>query len=217
MRTLLEYQLDGQAVLSALLSESTYGGLLQAVARLSVFAHPDTVIQAQTRGVFSIVRCRASSERGKITQLASGRRAMLDDNKGPTDAFVWAHGWKKKEYTDLQFNHLWSCGDDPDHYTNLANLCVLPAFLSKLSDTHEETKTLLRYRSFDLHGYNPTPTAIKRPANYETLSWSDPLPPVQNLEAKYIEKMRRSPRDRTTQSLYKVGWLFSDFRPVDSV
>jgi hypothetical protein len=218
MRTLVDFEFDGQAALGGLLAESGYRSLLQAVASLSVFARPATVKQTNNRGVFAIVRANSPTERCQTTELPSGRLVMLDDNKGPTDTFVGAHGWKRGGYKDVQFNHLWPISDDPEHYTSLANLCVLPAFLSKLSDTHPETQELLRYRAYDLYGYWPGPGANSQPpADYAKVLWSDPLPVVENLEQTYLGAMRRKPRDRTTLSVLEIGWLFSNFVPVPAL
>lgn len=214
MRTLVNFNLNGQKTLSSLLSESEYGSLSQAVASLAVFSHPDTVAQIGCRNVFQIVRVKSSSERGEITSQVDGTRVMLDDNKGPTDAFIWVHGWKRNTYTDLQFNHVWSLSDVVFAYTNLANLCVMPAFLSKLSDTHPEIKDLLRYRSYKEFGFLPQgEEPPKKPNGYNDLNWADPLSPVPRAEEIYRKAMKSKPKDRTTKSARELGWVFSDFKP----
>ncbi len=212
---LRSFGFDGQAALQKVIELSSYGGLEQGVASLAVFAHPDTVAQARSRNVFRIVRTRASEGRGTFVELPSLGIVMLDDNKGPTDAFIWAHGISRSQYRDVQFNHIWSDPQDVSLYTNLANICVLPVFLSKLSDSHRHVQALLRYRAFMLYGgwkpnSQPEPP---EPAGYAQLVWANPLPAVPDLESNYRKAMRTKPKDRTTKSARELGWVFSGYQP----
>ena len=110
--TLQNFGLDGRAALERVIQQSHYGSLEQAVASLALFAHPDTVAQTRTSNVFRIIRARLSEERGKFEDLPGVGRVMIDDNKGPTDAFTWAHGIPKNQYQDVQFNHVWAESKD---------------------------------------------------------------------------------------------------------
>lgn len=142
---------------------------------------------------------------------------MLDDNKAPTDAFIWAHGIR--QYQDAQFNHLWGRADDVHAYTSLANICMLPAFLSELTDTHRGVRAMLHYRALELYGNSlaiPLGTTSK-PAGYDDLQWAEVLPPVANLEAVYRATMRTKPGDRTVRSARELGWVFSNYEPDPSL
>jgi hypothetical protein len=210
---------DGQAILQRVIEMSSYRSLEQAVAALAAFAHPGTVAQAHSQNIFRIVRTRAMEERGKFSGLSGTGAVMFDDNKGPTDAFVWAHGISRSQYRDVQFNHIWGDTLDVSLYTNLANICVLPAFLSKLTDSHRHIQALLRYHSFALYrGWKPTaqPEPAK-PSGYDELVWADPLPAVQDLEASYRGAMRTKPKDRTTVGARELGWIFSNYQPDKTV
>ena len=219
LESLQSFGFSGRAALRRVVEQSTYGSIEQAVASLSLFPHPETVRQIRGRNVFRIVRCRSAAERGKIVEREGIGPVMLDDNKGPTDAFIWAHGLQRAHYEDVQFNHLWSGPDDVESYTSLANICMMPAFLSKLSDTDLGVRALLRYRSFCLFdGYLPSGSSpLEKPAAYDALDWAETLPPVAEIEEKYRTAMRSKPKDRTTCSARQIGWIFSGFKPDSEV
>ena len=146
-------------------------------------------------------------------------RVMIDDNKGPTDAFTWVHGISKNQYQDVQFNHVWAESRDVDVYTNLANLCVLPAFLSKLSDAHPKVRAMLQFRAFVLFdGWTPAsqPSPVK-PVGYDELVWADTLPAVPDVEQAYRRAMSTKQKDRTTKSVRELGWVFSGYQPDPTV
>src|SRR5687767_10213482 len=136
------------------IEQSEYRSLPQAVASLTAFAHPDTVAQTNRQNVFRVVRLRQQRDRGTFAEIAGcDGRVMLDDNRAPAVAFEWAHGIRERP--DVQANHIWSRSQDVAAYTSLANLCLTPAFLSKLTDTDGMISALLRYRAYDLFGYWP--------------------------------------------------------------
>lgn len=214
---LKEFQFDGTAALEHALAHSPYGSLENAVASLSLFTHPDTVRQTGARALFRIIRGRVEG-RGTIVDHADGNRVLLDDNTGPTDAFIWANGLSRGEFGDLQFCHVWQASSDPEAYTNLANLCLLPAFLAKLSDTHPRITKLLRWRAESLYGWRPAgepPT--EEPESAGRLDWAEPLPAVGDLEAVVRSEMRTKRKSRTAISAREIGWVFSGYGPDESL
>ena len=204
--------LDGNVMLRRLLDRSEYGSAEQTVAALTQWSHPDTVAQTQSRALFPIVRCRNVSDRGSEVTIGD-RTVMQDDNTGPTDAFLYANGLSRS-YRDAQFNHLWPV-NDADTYTSLANLCVTPSFLAKLTDTDSNVCAVLRFRAFKLYGYAPRGVPVE-PHGYEALGWADLLPPVTDLEAAMRGAMRGKD-SRTVRCARRLGWLFSGFAPDASL
>jgi hypothetical protein len=190
------------------------------LAALAVFTHPLNIVQTRGLNVFCVIRARSRAERGTHVELASGETVMLDDNSALTNAVAWVHGLHQQgqRLRDVQFNHLWRKSEDVSAYTNLTNLCMMPAFLSKLSDTDSTVCALLRYRAWMLYaeclGWNAPPDRVSKCDDPE---WSDTLAPVNNVEETYRAAMRRRRADRTTQSARKIGWLFSQFRPDPSL
>ena len=205
LKTLHHFQLNGYAALEELIRASAYKSIEQAVASLTLFSHPETVRQTGGKALFPTIR-NAARRRQKAE--VDGRLLAYDDNKSPTDAFLWCNEITKK-LKDVQFNHVYLNSQDPDQYTSLANICVTPAFLAKLTDTNEPVRKLLRYRAYDLYrwvpaGHEPPP----EPVGYVDLQWAPTLPPVSDVAAAITAAMERRPLDRTVQIAREVGWLF---------
>jgi hypothetical protein len=204
-RTLAEFGFDGQTALTALIAASRYRTLAQAVASLALFSHPETVAQTGGLALFPTIR----GTPGEYVEV-DGRRLMLDDNKSPTDAFLWANGLNRRG-RDTQFNHVYAASGDPDAYTALQNLVMTPAFLAKLTDTNPEVKALLAWRTFDLYGWVPAGFAKpERPVDYATLEWATPLPPMTDLKGRLEAVMARRPKDRTVTAARRLGWLYAE-------
>lgn len=213
MKSTHEFSNDGMRALEYVISGSAYGSLEQAVASLSVFTHPSTVQQLNGKNLFQTIR----GKRGRMAETEFGT-VMEDDNKSPTDAFIWLHGWKRGHFKDVQFNHIWTKSKSVKDYTNLANVVVTPSFLAKVTDTNNEIVGLLRYRAFDLFGYKPQDEITpKEPKVYRQLSWSSPLPEVSDVERTLRVAMSTKQKDRTTRTARELGWLFSDFHPDPTV
>ena len=212
---LLLKKLNGRAVLKDILEKSVFGSIEQTVASLTLFSHPKTVKQLNYLNVFRIIRTRLMSSRGEYDMA---KRVMLDDNTGPTEAFIWANGIKRN-YEDITFNHVWSNSNDIESNTNLANICVTPAFLSKLTDTDSKIQNLLRYRSFDLYdGWHPKGTTKPtKPDLYDNMKWVPPLPEVVNVEKIYRDAMKTKRQNRTKMSAHTLGWHFSNDLPDDKI
>jgi hypothetical protein len=193
--TLSATALDGREALRAIIATSPYKTIAQAVASLALFSHPDTVAQTQGKPVLRIIRDAA--RRGQIIEL-NGQRVGLDDNQVPTDAFCWINGLTTR-MRDVQFNHIYTDSQNPETYTCLANLCVTPSFLAKLTDTDPAVRALLQFRAWRLYGWRPAhapePT---EPAEYAGLIWALCLPPVANVREAFEAVARRRVKDRTT-------------------
>jgi len=123
----------------------------QAVANLAAFTHTASVAQVHTRNLLRIVRGPAP-ERGLIVDYRDGGRVLLDDNTGPTNAFLWVNGLRRGLYSDVQLGHIWQAAENVEAYSNLANICVLRAFLAKLPETHPRIVLMLRWRAAQLYG-----------------------------------------------------------------
>ena len=210
-----QFSFNGRKALESILQTSEYGSIHQAIASLTCFSHPLTVRQTQGKNIFPIVRYESIKDRGNFKDLDNGLKVMQDDNKGPTDAFLWANNIKRTSYQDIRFNHIWDRSKDVSFYTSLANICVTPEFIAKLTDNDEITKSLLRYRVFQIYeGFKPEGCADpEKPDIYDKLKWADPLPLIENLENRFREEMRTKPRDRTTKSAREIGWYFSGYIP----
>lgn len=210
---LLNFGLDGKKALKKIISDSLYGSLEQAVASLALFSNPDTVKQTKNRNVFRVIR--NFQNRGKYADYGDGKRVLEDDNKAPTDAFIWANKIKRSQYSDIQFCHIWRDSKSVKLYTCIANICILPAFLAKLTDSDLNIIDLLKHRIFKLYdGFHPDDNEPPvKPFYYDSLLWSKTIPPNYEVEKSCRVAMASKPRDRVTKSAKEIGWLYSDYEP----
>lgn len=217
------FQLNGTRALCELLDCSRYGSVAQAVASLTAFTHPQTVAATCKMNVFVTIRNMVG--RGAVIDHPEWGLVMQDDNYSPTVAFLWANGISvprggtmKLRLGDVQFNHVWTVSQDVRAYTSLANLCMTPAFLAKLTDTDHEIRSLLRFRAYDLYSYVPENAAIPtKPDQYDALQWCPPMPAVPDVEQAFRQAMRTKPRNRTTISARELGWYFSEYQPDETL
>jgi hypothetical protein len=212
-----DYGLNGSAALRSLLSGSVYGSVPQAVAALTAFTHPSTVAATGNRPVFPVIRASFAAERGRFMEMPGWGQVMVDDNRAPACAFLWANGFAtgsvKRLFGDVQFNHVWSDSRNVQAYTCLANLCVTPSFLAKLTDTDEIIRALIRRRAYDLYGFAPEGEPPSAPAGYGDIHWCDPLPAVAEVEEAFRRAMGSKAKDRVTRCAREIGWVYSDYRP----
>lgn len=111
----------------------------------------------------------------------------------------------------MQFNHVWQTASDVETYTSLANICVTPSFLAKLTDTDPEIAGVLRYRASELYGFAPC-GPVSEPVGYRSLQWAELMPPVVDVES-VLRAALRERRGRTAECARRLGWLFSNFAP----
>ena len=118
--TLSDFGFDGLTALEAVIASSKYRTVQQAIASLSVFAHPETVRQTEGRALFPTVR--NMKRRGEHSEV-QGVPVLLDDNKSPTEAFLWSNGLNSRGI-DTQFNHIYRSKLDAATYTALPNIFI---------------------------------------------------------------------------------------------
>jgi hypothetical protein len=204
---------DGIKAFEQAITANVYKSIEDAVAQLTVFTHPETVVGVfKNANVFNAIRAKGENKRESFND---NDKVMYDDNHPAHCAFVYANGLQGKDYSEVQFNHLYVLSDRKAHYTSLANIVMTPAFLAKLTDTHKNIPTLLRYRSYKLYGYDPlnqfqedsTP-----PEGYDKLKWAEPLAPLDNVEESMRTRIygnrKKQYNNRLTRSIARVGWYF---------
>lgn len=199
------FNFDGKSILEDVARKAGFSNLLMLVARYTLFTHPNIVKQTNNENIFRIVR--DFKNRGKILNY-DGTMLMACDNTGPQHAFEWSNGGIKK--TDIQINHIYTDSMNVKSYTSLANLCGTPAFLAKLTDTDEEIKNLLMYRSFELYGYHSGNKPTK-PDSYQNYVWHEFLPGPANLEKFLLQRISECPKSRTAVSVKELGWYFNGY------
>jgi hypothetical protein len=161
--------------------------LAQIVLRHTLLPNPVTV--AAFRGaVFPSIR----DQRNRVTVgEVGGRRVLLDDNVTPRWALLWAHGITATHHlAGWTFAHVWSASKDPEAYTHLANLCMMPEFFGSLSDKRGPLCPYLRHHAWLRYGWCLGSDEPVRPDGYEALDWHylPEIPdPVGFVEARLAE------------------------------
>jgi hypothetical protein len=205
-KTLVDFGLDGRMALDSIIASSQYQTIAQAVASLTLFSHPETVKQTAGKALFPAIR---NPKRVGQIDDHEGSKVLLDDNRTPTNAFLWANGLTRRG-TDTQFNHVYAASLDVNAYTALPNICMTPAFIAKLTDTSTEIRSLLQYRSYALYGWVPSGfQPPERPQHYDILEWAAPLPVVADVRGTMLRAMKTKPKDRTVLAVQEIGWLFA--------
>ncbi|MET0183650.1 MAG: hypothetical protein ABW199_12275 [Caulobacterales bacterium] len=197
-----DFRFDGRAALAHILAHAPHGTLLQAVATLTAFSHPETVRQTGGGALFPAIR--DASRRRTIDKIA---RVGFDDNAVP-HAIFWTANAVTHPRRDIQLNHVYPRSGDPACYSALANLCVTPSFLAKLTDHDPSVAAALQFRVFELYEWKPAGDPIpQKPDGYDALVWSPPLDPVLDVEARLRARVRSDGILRRIAG--DLGWRFS--------
>ena len=157
---------DGNRVFEALVAQLDYSKE-HLIARYTLFTAPAVVAQSHNAAIFRIIR--DDHRRGEKDHT---KRVVYDDNTTPRDLFLKANALlSDTKDRGNQINHVYRVSNDVKHYTSLANLCMTPAFLAKLTDSDEAVGKLLRYRAYDLYaGYCPKGEEVPlEPPGYNAL------------------------------------------------
>lgn len=158
------------------LEPSDEASIIRVAARYCVLPHPYVVSQLNG-AVFPVIRNTA--KRGEV-ELVNGKFVMYDDNTTPRWALLWAHGFLRSTFPPggWTFAHVWNKSKDPEAYTHVANLVMMPESLASLSDKRGPLISVLRYHSQSKYGWRPNGESIvKKPDGYDELKW------------KYFEKI----------------------------
>jgi len=214
MRTLANLGNNGHRALMEALANSEWKTVEQALASLTDCASPSTVEEMKRRPVFRIIR---GSQRGEI-DFQNQVMFDIDGNHGPIFAFCWATGFDGgKNY--LQFNHIYGGRTERKNvelFTNLANICVTPTFLGKVTDKY--CAPLLKSRAWDLFRLRSPDGAIPpKPDGYDQLEWAPPLDALSDVEGRMRDIMSTKPKDSATRSVRELGWVFSSFQPDPTI
>ncbi len=136
-----------------------------------------------------------------------GCRIMFDDNTAARWAFLWSHdlGSTAHPHNGWHFAHVWEKPKDPQSYTNVANLLMLPAGLASLSDKHGPLSPYLRYHAKQVYDWQPNDNAIEKPQGYDELEWKylDSYPEPWSAIRERIERSNAKPA-RVLRCL--LGW-----------
>lgn len=145
----------------------------ELIAAVSSYVRlPNPGVVAELDGaVFSSIR----DQKNRLTLSNIGnRRILLDDNTTPRWAILWSHGYATTAHPrGWTFAHVWARPKDPECYTHVANLVMMPEYLASLSDKDGPLGAYLRYHAWVKYGWKPIEEDEPlQPECYESISWS---------------------------------------------
>ena len=164
--------------------------LIRRVVPYLLMPHRDVVSQLN-EAVFPVVR--DPSQRGKVEKDKTkfGKVVMYDDNTAPRWAFLWAHGWQNVSLPPggWMIAHVWNESKNPEAYTHVANIVLMPEFFASLSDKKGPLVDVLRYHAQEKYGWRPKKSfKVNKPCGFDDLNW------------KYLDKIH-NPRDQVNRRL----------------
>ncbi len=144
--------------------------LVVLAARYCLMPHPDVVSRLE---VVPFPVIRNSGKRGK-TDLVDDRTVMYDDNTIPRWAIFWSHGdGRTAHIKGCSIAHVWAMPKDPDAFTNVANLAIIPECLASLTDKDGPLVPFLQYHAQSSYGWRPKDCpAIEKPPGYDCIRWN---------------------------------------------
>lgn len=160
------------------------------------------VVAALGGAVFPSVR----DQQHRITvSSVNGRKLLLDDNTTARWAMLWSHGYTTTAHPKgWTFAHVWPLPKDPECYTHVANLAMMPEYLASLSDKDGPLGAYLRYHAWAKYRWKPSGEAEpEEPEGYPAVSWrylreeADPIGVIdsrvselQNKRCKLLRSLR---------------------------
>lgn len=201
-------KMEGHSFLQRVL-RSHYGKdepepLHRAVIDSAFFIDPSVVAQTERLPILRARRMDGGAGERKNTVVGG---EFVSDNFPPHYVFVAATD-HTRDNGSTQLCHIYGGNGearDTFMYTNLANLCLLPAFLADHADTNGAVVDLLKECSFLLYGFDPTGNVARRqrtPGLRERIRTA--APPVRPLFEVLLKK-----RNANFIAAKAAGFLFS--------
>lgn len=142
--------------------------LVRIAARHCLLPDPATVA-CFDGAVFPSIR----DQKNRITAGEhDGRAILLDDNVTARWALLWSHGISATHHPKgWTFAHVWPTVKDPDAYTHLANLVMMPEYLASLSDKQGPLTRYLQFHAWSRYSWKPS--GFEPPAEPEAFDGID--------------------------------------------
>ena len=168
------------------------------------------IVRELKEAVFPVVRC--IRRRGEDEFVEKYRKSVLyDDNTTPRWAFLWSHGYLKTSLPSSGWTlaHVWAKSKDPEAYTHLANLVMMPECLASLSDKEGPLVKILRYHAQSKYDWRPNQEpVVEKPICFDDLEWNY-LDPICNPREQVNRRLCKS-KDRRAETLRRLLGLQID-------
>ena len=162
------------------------------------------VVRELKEAVFPVVR--DTKKRGEEEFVEKyGKSVLYDDNTTPRWAFLWAHGYLTTSLPPGGWTlaHVWAKSKDPEAYTHLANLVMMPECLASLSDKEGPLVKILRYHAQLKYGWRPNQEpVVEKPIRFDDLEWRY-LNPICNPREQVNRGLCKS-KDKRAETLRRL-------------
>lgn len=171
--------------------------VLDLLARVSLWVDPVVYRNRKIRVVYPKTRRKKSREKRK--EWVDG--AKLWTNEPPQKAFFTAIGSKSSRYKNCNLCHLYEKSVYlPKHYTNLANITVVPKSLASLTECFP-VQEVLKWHSYKLFGYKgPEGKAPVKPSYYPA-DWRG----IKRLDSDTLGKVLKNLEYQVTHKPHYTG------------
>jgi hypothetical protein len=101
------------------------------------------------------------------------QQILLDDNTTPRWAILWTHGYLSTSHPkSWTVAHVWPYPKDRYCYTHLANLALLPEYMSSLTDKQGPLTSFLKFHSWEKYKWKPElEVEPQKPEGYDLIKW----------------------------------------------
>ena len=162
------------------------------------------VVREFKEAVFPVVR--DTKKRGEEEFVEKyGKSVLYDDNTTPRWAFLWANGYLTTSLPPGGWTlaHVWAKSKDPEAYTHLANLVMMPECLASLSDKEGPLVKILRYHAQLKYGWRPNQEpVVEKPIRFDDLEWRY-LDPICNPREQVNRGLCKS-KDKRAETLRRL-------------
>ncbi len=176
------------------LNESEIDCLISLVAKNARWVHSEVCKAMKGEAVYPMTRrARSGEERGNVD--ADG--VQVSDNSQAQQAFFPALGKRPEDFENIKLCHIYDSkagGLEKGHFTNLANMVLLPQALASLSEFEPVNQALKRH-SYDLYDHYTGPDGAIPPEPIKHYPWreADSLSKdeIENIVARLKRRQER--------------------------
>ncbi|MBL0049701.1 MAG: hypothetical protein IPP32_16585 [Bacteroidetes bacterium] len=186
------YDYEGTEILNSALDELKIN-ISALIAKTAIWVNPE-VIKILKNEDFNktalwVKKCRRKLN-NETRRIFDQNGNYLDDNSIANKAIKIALGGSVAPKSFTVCHIVDRTAYNPEYYSSLANLVLIPAGLHAITDFHPEVKRVLQYHSHVLYKIK-IGGSISKPSNYDSLKFNEPMPITEKIK-KSIQKRKKS-------------------------
>lgn len=117
---------------------------------------------------------RDSKNRGMIINnlyCDDNTRANQAIKRAVLDGLKWGKNAQLSYFKGFEACHIYDCVKNPNYYTSIMNLVLVPRALAALTDHNDYVKKVLKYHVYLLFGFYVGSTPPAAPKGYQNINW----------------------------------------------